>query len=38
MVAVGAVSDCHARLWLRSEVPGPFMVALWDRGGAGGPR
>jgi hypothetical protein len=33
MVAVGAVSDRHARLWLRTEVPGPFMVALWDRGG-----
>lgn len=33
MVAAGAVSERRARLWLRTEMPGPFTVALWDRGG-----
>jgi alkaline phosphatase D len=33
MVAVGAVSDRRARLWLRTDAPGPFTVELWDAGG-----
>jgi hypothetical protein len=32
MVAVGAVSDRHARLWLRTDAPGPFTVELWAPG------
>ena len=35
MVAVGAVSDRRARLWLRTEAMGPFTVEVWARGGAG---
>jgi alkaline phosphatase D len=34
MVAVGAVSDRHARLWLRTDAPGPFTIELWALGGA----
>jgi phosphodiesterase/alkaline phosphatase D-like protein len=34
MVAVGAVSDRRARLWLRTDAPGPFTVELWAPGGA----
>ena len=30
MVAVGAVSDRRARLWLRTEAPGPFTVEMWS--------
>ena len=32
MVAVGAVSDRRARLWLRTEVTGPFAVDVWSCG------
>jgi alkaline phosphatase D len=32
MVAVGAVGDRRARLWLRTEVTGPFLVEVWTRG------
>ena len=32
MVAVGAVSDQRARLWLRTEAGGPFAVAVWACG------
>jgi alkaline phosphatase D len=34
MVAVGAASDRRARLWLRTDAPGPFTVELWPLGGA----
>ena len=33
MVAVGAVSDQRARLWLRTEATGPFTAAVWTCGG-----
>ncbi len=33
MVAVGAVGESHARLWLRMEARGPFRVELRPRGG-----
>jgi alkaline phosphatase D len=33
MVAVGAASDRSARLWLRSDTPGPFTVEIRPRGG-----
>jgi alkaline phosphatase D len=33
MVAVGAVSDRRARLWLRTEAKGPFTVEVRARGG-----
>ncbi len=33
MVAVGAVSDRQARLWLRTEAPGPFTVNVWTCAG-----
>jgi phosphodiesterase/alkaline phosphatase D-like protein len=33
MAAVGAVSDQRARLWLRTDAPGPFTVAVWTPGG-----
>lgn len=33
MVAVGAVSDQRARLWLRTEVTGPFTATIWACGG-----
>jgi alkaline phosphatase D len=33
MVAVGAVSERRARLWLRADAPGPFTVELLPRGG-----
>jgi alkaline phosphatase D len=32
MVAVGAVSDRRARLWLRTEAMGPFTVEVWTCG------
>jgi alkaline phosphatase D len=32
MVAVGAVSDQRARVWLRTDAPGPFTVAIWTPG------
>jgi len=34
MVAVGAVGERRARLWLRADKPGPFVVQLRPRGGA----
>jgi alkaline phosphatase D len=33
MVAVGAVSDRRARLWLRTKAGGPFTVEVWAQGG-----
>ncbi|HEX2276791.1 MAG TPA: alkaline phosphatase D family protein [Candidatus Tectomicrobia bacterium] len=35
MVAVGAVSDRRARLWLRTEATGPFAVDVWSCGREG---
>jgi alkaline phosphatase D len=35
MVAVGAVSDQCARLWLRTEATGPFAVEIWGGGHEG---
>jgi phosphodiesterase/alkaline phosphatase D-like protein len=33
MVAVGAVTDQRARLWLRTDALGPFTVEVWTPGG-----